>query len=86
MTISHVRLTWEDAYAAAYAIQVSPDGKTWTDVYTTRSGEGGMETVTFAPVSARWVRMYGTKRATAFGYSLFSFEVFAPSPQEGRVK
>ena len=76
--IDHVRLTWEDAYAAAYVIQVSPDGKTWTDASTAQDGQGGVETISFTPVTARWVRMYGTKRATQFGYSLFSFEVFAP--------
>ena len=78
VTIDHVRLNWEDAYAAAYAIQVSLDGKTWHDVYTTQDGQGGIETVKFASVLTRWVRMLGTKRATQFGYSLFSFEVYAP--------
>ena len=78
VTVNRVVLNWEAAYAAAYAIQISLDGKTWRDVYTTQDGQGGIETVKFPPVSARWVRMYGTKRATQFGYSLFSFEVYAP--------
>ncbi len=78
LTIDQVRLTWEDAYAASYIIQVSTDGKTWTDVYTTSNGRGDIEDIRFAPVTARWVRVYGTKRATGFGYSLFSIEVFAP--------
>lgn len=77
-TINRVRLTWEDAYAASYAVQVSPDGKTWTTVSATQNGQGDAETATFAPVMARWVRVYGTKRGSTFGYSLFSFEVFAP--------
>lgn len=77
-TINRVRLLWETAYATAYAIQVSMDGKTWTDVYSTQKGQGGEENIKFAPVPARWVRMYGTQRATQYGYSLFSFEVYAP--------
>ena len=77
-TIDHVRLVWEDAYAAAYAVQVGPDGETWKSVFATSDGEGGAEDIKFAPVMARWVRMYGTKRATPFGYSLFSFNVYAP--------
>lgn len=75
-SISHVVLYWETAYASAYSIQVSVDGKTWTDVSTTTEGQGGVEEVKFAPTSARYVRMYGTQRATKFGYSLFSFEVY----------
>ena len=78
MTIDHVKLLWEDAYASAYSVQVSPDGKTWTDVYHSDSGTGDPETVRFAPVMARYVRIYGTKRATKYGYSLFSVEVYAP--------
>lgn len=78
VVIDHVRLTWEDAYATAYAVQTSLDGKTWVDAYTTTEGQGGVEPVKFAPVSARYVRVYTTKRATQFGASLFSFEVYAP--------
>ncbi|MGI4788041.1 MAG: glycoside hydrolase family 3 C-terminal domain-containing protein, partial [Janthinobacterium lividum] len=77
-TIDRVRINWEDAYATAYTIQISPDGKTWTDVSTTNDGQGGVEDIKFPAVTARWVRMYGTKRVTQFGYSLFSFEVYAP--------
>lgn len=79
-TIDHVVLNWEAAYAMAYSLQVSTDNKTWTSVYSTESGGGGNEVLKFAPVSARWVRVYATKRATTFGDSLFSFEVYAPGP------
>jgi beta-glucosidase len=75
-SISHVQLDWESAYASVYRIQVSPDGITWTDVYSATEGGGGTEEIKFAPTPARFVRMYGTKRATQFGYSLFSFAVY----------
>ncbi len=74
--ISRVELAWEAACGKAYAIQVSPDGNAWKDVFATQSGQGGVETIRFTPVEARWVRMYGTKRATPFGYSLWEFKVF----------
>ena len=77
-TIDHVRLLWEAAYATAYQIQVSGDNKTWTDVYSTTNGPGGDETLKFAPVTARWVRIFCTKRALTFGDSLYSVEVYAP--------
>jgi hypothetical protein len=76
MSISRVILDWEAACAQTYAIQVSLDGTTWTDVYTTTNGGGGTEDIKFAPTSARWVRFYGTKRATPFGYSLWEMRVF----------
>ena len=78
VTIDHVKLLWEDAYASAYSVQVSTDYRTWTDVYHTVDGIGGLETIKFAPAAARYVRIFGTKRATEFGYSLFSVEVYAP--------
>ena len=78
VTIDHVKLLWEDAYASAYSIQVSQDGKNYTDVYTTQNGTGDPETIHFVPVAARYVRVYATKRATKFGVSLFSVEVYAP--------
>jgi hypothetical protein len=74
--ISRVVLDWEEASAQSYAIQVSLDGSTWTDVYTTTTGKGGTEVIRFKPASARWVRFYGTKRATPFGYSLWEMRVF----------
>ena len=76
--IDHVKLLWENAYASAYSAQVSTDGQTWTDVYHTDTGTGDPETIKFAPVVARYVRIYGTTRATKYGYSLFSVEVYAP--------
>ena len=75
-TISQVHLSWEGAFATAYAIQVSPDGTTWTDVYSTTDGVGGTEEIKFTPTPTRFVRMYGTQRATKFGYSLYNFEVY----------
>ena len=70
-----MQLLWEAA-CKAYAIQVSQDGQTWTDVYQTESGKGGVEEIRFARVEARWVRYYGTKRGTQFGHSLWEFRVF----------
>ena len=82
-SIERVRLTWAkdrfpDSFAKAYAIQTSPEGKTWTDVFTNTNGQGGIETDTFAPTSARWVRLFCIKRAAKEKYKLVGFEVFGP--------
>src|SRR5215207_11563849 len=67
LALSSVVLRWEAAYARAFQLQVSPDGGTWTTVYTTAAGTGGTQTVPVA-ATGRYVRMYGTQRATAYGY------------------
>jgi len=74
--ISRVVLNWETACGQSYAIQVSLDGNTWTEVFTTSDGRGETEEIKFAPTTARWVRLYGSKRATPFGYSLWEVKVF----------
>ncbi|HEY3002243.1 MAG TPA: discoidin domain-containing protein [Kribbellaceae bacterium] len=81
-TIARVKLVWEAAYGRSYKIQLSNDGATWTDVYSTTAGDGGVDDLAVSG-SGRYVRMYGTKRATAYGYSLWEFEVYgsgAPAP------
>ena len=75
--VSGVQLIWETACGKEYKIQVSDDGKTWTDVYTAKDGKGGTENITFDAKTARYVKLLGIKRATEWGYSLFEFRVFA---------
>ncbi|MGH3416398.1 MAG: discoidin domain-containing protein, partial [Actinocrinis sp.] len=74
-TISQVVLQWETAYATAFQIQTSPDGTNWTSVYSTTTGTGGTQTLNVTG-SGRYVRMYGTARATQWGYSLWEFQVY----------
>ena len=73
--ICKVVLNWEAAYAKAFQIQVSNDGTTWTSIYSTTNGTGGIQTLNVSG-SGRYVRMNGTMRATQYGYSLWEFEVY----------
>jgi serine/threonine protein kinase len=74
--IRKVALDWEwDAYATAFQIQVSVNGTTWTDIYSTTAGTGGDQTLEVAG-TGRYVRMYGTHRISGYGYSLWEFQVF----------
>lgn len=78
--INRVILKWHTDYAKAFQIQVSTNSSTWTDVYSTTKGASYSVTdVTFNTTSARYVRMYGTQRGTANGYSLFNFMVLNDS-------
>jgi hypothetical protein len=74
-SISRAVLNWEAAYATAFQIQTSTDGSTWTTVYSTTSGAGGVQDLTVSG-SGRYVRMNGTARATQYGYSLWEFQVY----------
>lgn len=76
-TINRVKLNWEAAYGRNYQIQVSSNASSWTTVYSTTSGDGGIDDISFTSANARYVRMYGTARATSWGYSLWDFEVYA---------
>jgi endoglucanase Acf2 len=75
-TINKVVLNWEGAYGESYKIQTSTDGKTWKTVKSLTGQNGGIDTVTFDAVSARYVKMQGVKRALPYGYSLWEMEVY----------
>ena len=74
-SVSQVVLQWEAAYATAFQVQTSNDNSTWTSIYSTTTGTGGTQTLNITG-TGRYVRMYGTARATAYGYSLFEFQVY----------
>ncbi|MFG2049075.1 discoidin domain-containing protein [Micromonospora sp. NPDC048935] len=69
-TICRVVLTWEAAYARAFQLQTSADGATWTTIYSTTTATGGTQSLTVSG-SGRYLRVYGTARGTAYGYSLW---------------
>ncbi|HWY32531.1 MAG TPA: glycosyl hydrolase [Candidatus Acidoferrum sp.] len=79
--ITEVELYWESAYATGFQIQVSLDSTNWSNIYSTTSGLGGVQDLTGLSGSGRYVRMYGTARGTAYGYSLYEFQIYGtPKP------
>ncbi len=88
-TITGVRIHWELAYAQSYSIELSLDGESWTEAYSTEEGQGELEEILFdAPETARYVRLFGRQRGTIFGYSLYRLEVLgaAPVARAGRTR
>jgi beta-glucosidase len=75
LPVCAVTLNWETAYATAFQVQVSADGTTWTPVYSTTTGAGGIQNLTVSG-TGRYVRMYGTARATGYGYSLWELAIY----------
>ena len=77
-SICQVVILWEAAYAKAFQIQTSNDNSTWTSIFSTTTGSGGTQTLNITG-SGRYIRMYGTVRATMYGYSIYEFQVYAGS-------
>ena len=74
-SICQVTLNWEAAYGKAFQIQTSTDNATWTTIFSTTTGTGGNQTLNVTG-TGRYIRMYGTARATQYGYSLWEFQVY----------
>ncbi len=73
-SITNVTFRWENAYASSYKIQVSTNASAWTDAYSTTNSDGQVDMVGVSGVG-KYVRMFGVKRATIYGYSMYEFEV-----------
>lgn len=78
-TINRVVLKWEAAYGKAYQIQISNDAANWTTLFTTTTGDGGTDDLAISG-TGRYLRMYGTVRATGYGYSLYEIEAYNSGP------
>ncbi|MBM7117162.1 glycosyl hydrolase [Archangium primigenium] len=78
--ITGVKLQWEAAYGKDYQLQVSGNGSTWTTVTTVTNGDGGVDEFTHLSATGRYLRLYGTKRSSGYGYSLFEVDVFGGTP------
>jgi hypothetical protein len=75
-TINNIKLWWLSYYAKSYQIQISNDAGSWTDVYSTTAGDGGLDNISFPSVDARYVRMYATQpKENGFSYILCEFEI-----------
>ncbi|MEW2165725.1 beta-N-acetylglucosaminidase domain-containing protein [Streptomyces sp. NPDC007084] len=70
-------LHWQDAHPSAYRVQVSADGRVWRTAATVTDSRGGREEIRFDERDTRYVRVQGVKRATRYGYSLWSAEAYA---------
>lgn len=75
--IVRVKLSWEAARAKAYRIEVSTDGAAFTPVKEVANAEGSVDDHE-VDARARYVRVYGTERATKYGYSLWELEIYGP--------
>jgi glucose/arabinose dehydrogenase len=78
-TIDRIELDWDASCATAYELDVSADHNTWTQIFNTTAGKGGVDNHTGLKGTGRYVRMLGSKRCRAdasHGYSLDEFSVY----------
>jgi hypothetical protein len=77
-TITRVVLSWEVASAKDYTIEVSDDAMNWTTIMVKSNMPSGarIDEISNLNGSGRYIRMFGTKRNTTYGYSIYEFEVY----------
>ncbi|MFJ5177761.1 discoidin domain-containing protein [Streptomyces griseoviridis] len=68
--VGRVTLDWERAYGRSYRVELSTDGVNWSTAWSTTTGDGGLDTARFTGAPARYLRVHGLQRGTAWGYSL----------------
>ncbi|WP_328296500.1 family 20 glycosylhydrolase [Streptomyces sp. NBC_00435] len=83
-SIGRVKLSWEAAYGKAYQVQISQDGSSWTTLYSTTTGNGGVDDLTGLAGVGRYLRLNLTQRGTSYGYSLYGVEVYGSDLARGR--
>jgi serine protease AprX len=77
-TVGRVVLEWDANFATSYTIQISSDNNAWTTVFSTAGGDGGTDTISFNPASARYVRLESTGWSnSSLRVWLREFEVYA---------
>ncbi|MBV2353917.1 discoidin domain-containing protein [Streptomyces sp. J2-1] len=83
-SFDRVDLTWEQAYAKTFTVQVSANGSDWTDVKSVdngavplpfNNGNASLQVEDFDQRTARYVRLNCGLRNTSWGNSLWSFGV-----------
>ncbi len=73
-TLAEILLYWETAYAKAYTVQLSNDNVVFKTIFAENAGNGGIDTIVTTE-QGRYIKIYGTQRATQWGYSLFEIVV-----------
>lgn len=75
-TLNGMNIFWEIAYSKSYEIFVSTDYINWTSVYKNTTGQGGNEYIGFDTVDAKYVCIYGYKRASVYGHSIYEVSFY----------
>jgi hypothetical protein len=78
-SVDTVVVNWENAYASHYLVETSRDGATWSTAADVYMSSRQVKTSTFSARDARYVRINGIRRATQYGFSFWTVNVYGPS-------
>lgn len=74
--LNRLSIVWENAYGRDYQIQVSPDNVNWTTALTITNNTDLHTNYPNLNVTGRYVKVLGTARGTAYGYSIRELEAY----------
>jgi beta-glucanase (GH16 family) len=74
--LTRVKLTWEAAAGKDFVVQVSSDNVNWSALKTVTANAALVNDYTGLSGHGRYLRIYGTARVTAYGYSLMEIEAY----------
>jgi serine protease AprX len=60
LSLGKVVLEWGAYYATSYTLEASSDNSSWTTVFSTSTEDGASDSITFAPVTARYIKLNTT--------------------------
>ncbi|MCF7885078.1 MAG: glycoside hydrolase family 3 C-terminal domain-containing protein [Candidatus Marinimicrobia bacterium] len=75
LNFNRINIHWEAAYASQYYVQISDNNEDWQNIREVTNSNGGLDQINVNS-KARYIRIYGTERATEYGYSIYEIEVF----------
>ncbi|MFV0469871.1 MAG: discoidin domain-containing protein [Dysgonomonas sp.] len=75
-SITDVEILWEAASAKNYEVQVSKDGENWTSIHQANDLSGARTDIWRVSGIGRYIRLWCTKRATDYGYSVWELKVY----------
>ncbi|MFY0255514.1 Ig-like domain-containing protein [Chitinophaga sp. 30R24] len=74
--INEVKVTWEAAAGKNYEVQISADQSNWTTLKSVTNNTTLVNDHTGLSGAGRYLRIYGTSRVTAYGYSIYELEAY----------
>ncbi len=80
--VNKLTITWQNANAKNYVLLCSVDSITWDTVAKKVNMAAGPRTDVIDSLNrtCRYIKMYGTKRTTQYGYSIYEFAVCGTNP------